>query len=92
MIQQGKGLLVFWACLTWSTVVTAESPPAVEINEEFLEFLGGWELDDGTWVDPLGFLEPQDRQENKETRTEQPPRRTFDQNDHDSSTPENLSK
>ncbi len=87
MIPRGNGFLIFWACVTWGTIVTAESPPPIDINEEFLEFLGGWELDDGTWVDPLDFLETQERHENSDTMIKQPHQRTFDQSDHDQSTP-----
>jgi len=87
MIPRGNGFLIFWACVTWGTIVTGESPPPIDINEEFLEFLGGWELDDGTWVDPLDFLEPHERQEQNESMIKQQPQRTMDQTDDDPSTP-----
>ena len=61
MIQQGNWPLALLLFLIGETVAVAQpqtpiSPP----DPEFLEFLGGWELDDGTWINPLDFLDDHD--------------------------------
>ena len=56
MIKQGRGSGAVLTFILWYTVATAEPLTPVAEEQEFLEFLGGWELEDGTWVNPLEFL------------------------------------
>ena len=87
MIKQGKGS---WAVLTfmiWGAVATAEPPTLATSKQEFLEFLGGWELEDGTWVNPLEFLGPEDEQIINEPFEKRLPDTQSHNPDHDKPTP-----
>ena len=87
MIKRGKGS---WAVLTfmiWGTVAAAEPPTPMTSDQEFLEFLGGWELDDGTWVNPLDLLGPEDEQISDETMKERSNYKKLHNTDHDKPSP-----
>jgi len=87
MIKQGSGSLVVLTLMIWGAVATAEPPTPVASEQEFLEFLGSWELEDGTWVNPLDFLGPDDDTISDETAKEQSFFEKSDNDDHDKPTP-----
>lgn len=80
MIKRGSQSLVALVFMIWGTVVAAEPPSPVVSEQEFLEFLGGWELEDGTWVNPLEFLGPDDEQMSDETLKD---RSNYQKSDHE---------
>lgn len=57
--------------MIWGAIVTAEPQTSVNSEQEFLEFLGSWELKDGTWVNPLEFLGSDDKEISEETVKDQ---------------------
>ena len=87
MIKRGSGSLIVLTLLIWGAVATAEPPTPMASEQEFLEFLGSWELEDGTWVNPLDFLGPDDDKIPNETAKEQSSYKKLDNADHDTPTP-----
>jgi len=86
MIKQGSGSLVVITLMIWGAVATGESPTPIASEQEFLEFLGSWELEDGTWVNPLDFLGPDDDTITDETAKERSSFKNSDNADHDKTT------
>ncbi len=87
MIKRGRKSLVAFAFIIWGALVAAEPPTPVASEQEFWEFLGGWELEDGTWVNPLEFLGPDDEQISDETVKDRPYYQKLDNADHDTPIP-----
>ena len=87
MIKPGSQALVALTFMLWGVVVAAEPQTPVTSEQEFFEFLGGWELEDGTWVNPLEFLGPDDEQISDETDKDRSYYQKLDNADHDTSIP-----
>ncbi|MFQ5580541.1 MAG: hypothetical protein ACE5FZ_08005 [Nitrospiria bacterium] len=59
--MRGKWLFVGMAALSFSgSAVAKESQGSLPLDIEFLEFLGGWETNDGVWIDPLSLASDSD--------------------------------
>ena len=87
MIKQARISGTVLSCVLWCTAATAEPVTPIASEQEFLEFLGSWELDDGTWVNPLEFLGPDHTK-----TTDEPQRRALSNtqtynDDHGNATP-----
>jgi len=87
MIKRGSQSLVALAFMIWGAAVAAEPQTPVASEQEFFEFLGEWELEDGTWVNPLEFLGPDDEQISDETVKDRSYSQELDNADHDTSIP-----
>ena len=92
MIKRGSGSLTVLTFMIWGAVAMAEPPVPVASEQEFLEFLGSWELENGTWVNPLDFLEPDEEQITDGAMTERSFFKTLNDADHDNPTPTHVSE
>ncbi len=87
MSKRGSGSLTVLTLMIWGALAAAEPPTSMASEQEFLEFLGGWELEDGTWVNPLDFLEPDEEHITDEAVKERSSYKKFNDADHDKPTP-----
>jgi len=90
MSKRGSRSLTVLTLMIWGALATAEPPTLMASEQEFLEFLGGWELEDGTWVNPLDFLEPDEDQITDDAVKERSSFKKFNEADHDKPTPTHI--